>query len=398
MDFVFLRKPTWVLTGAWTVNALAYSIIYPFLPLYLHEVRGIPMATVGMIFPLMGGALIAAPPLAGAMVDRFGRVPMLQVGQLARGGLFLLLAAMAWCRAPFWHFAVVLTLNAGVGVSFQVASNALVNGIAGDKERPRVFSSIRIGNNLGWALGPMLGAFLLNMPFEGLFCATGLLCFLGAWYTGNFCHEPKCAGIPAAKPPAFASSLRQLRYQPELRRLFSAALPLFLLSSQLYSLLSVYATGVIKISANQLGLLYSLNGFAIILLQMPITGLLDRLHWSLSRRMVCGALLYSAGYFSLGLAGGWWMLAGCVLAITLGEAAAVPTLYAAVGRCSVSGQEGGCMALLELVRGVGYATGPWLGAIAYEHWASMPVLLWSVLAGLGLLAAAGFSFRKHENS
>ncbi|MBS1370003.1 MAG: hypothetical protein HPZ91_08635, partial [Lentisphaeria bacterium] len=56
-----LRDRANSLACAWAINSLAYSIIYPFLPVYLHKWRGVPMETVGLIFPLMGGAIIFSP-------------------------------------------------------------------------------------------------------------------------------------------------------------------------------------------------------------------------------------------------------------------------------------------------------------------------------------------------
>ncbi|WP_176012227.1 hypothetical protein [Victivallis sp. Marseille-Q1083] len=47
------------LSIGWLLNSLAYSIIYPFLPLYLHQYHGIDMKLVGLSFPCMAvGAMI----------------------------------------------------------------------------------------------------------------------------------------------------------------------------------------------------------------------------------------------------------------------------------------------------------------------------------------------------
>ncbi len=390
MNLALFRQPAGVLAGAWTVNALAYSIVYPFLPLYLHRERGIPMAEVGLIFPLMGAALIAAPPVAGILTDRFGRIPVFQSGQFARAGIFLLLAAMALLHAPFWLFAAVLTLNAAVGVGFQVASNAYVNDISTEEERPRVFSGIRIGNNLGWALGPMLGAFLVGLPFAWLFLLTALLCVAGALYTGRFCREIRIAHTPL-KGRHLLAALALPRSHPELRRLLLAGFLLFILSSQLYSILSVYATGVVKINSNSLGFLYSINGFFIILFQLPITRQLEKRRWSFPRRLLLGAALYTLGYLSLGFAVNWSLLALAVIIITLGEAAAVPTIYAAAGRGIPPELSGQSMALLELVRGTAYALGPYIGSLVFEQYSSSPILLWAFLSSFGIFAFIGFT-------
>lgn len=117
------------LAAAWAINSLAYSIVYPFIPIYLHEERNIPMDVVGTIFPLMGLAVILAPPVSGWLTDRIGRRFMMQFGQSSRAALFLILAALAFLQAPFWLFAVILMINAGVGTFFQVAADSYLTDL-----------------------------------------------------------------------------------------------------------------------------------------------------------------------------------------------------------------------------------------------------------------------------
>ena len=187
------------LAAAWAINSLAYSIVYPFIPIYLHEERNIPMDVVGTIFPLMGLAVILAPPVSGWLTDRIGRRFMMQFGQSSRAALFLILAALAFLQAPFWLFAVILMINAGVGTFFQVAADSYLTDLTTPEERPRVYSKIRIGTNIGWAVGPMLGAFLARTPFSLMFAITAILCMAGTFYTGHCCREVRKPSLPPRK-------------------------------------------------------------------------------------------------------------------------------------------------------------------------------------------------------
>ena len=80
---------------AWAVNVCASSIVYPFLPIYLHEKRGVSMSVVGLLFLLMGVARIIGPVVSGVLVDSFGRRKILVSGPLLRSCFFFLLAALA---------------------------------------------------------------------------------------------------------------------------------------------------------------------------------------------------------------------------------------------------------------------------------------------------------------
>ena len=161
----FLRDRGLTLCVAWTFNQLAYAIVYPFIPIYLSKERGIPYSTVGLIFPLMGTMVVLAPMLFGPLTDRLGRRVMMDFGQFARAALFVLLAYMTYVNAPFLSFAVVLMLNTAVGVAFQIGADAYLADLTTEAERPGYYSKIRIGFNLGWALGPMIGAFFAKTPF-----------------------------------------------------------------------------------------------------------------------------------------------------------------------------------------------------------------------------------------
>ena len=54
------------------VNALGNGLAYPFLFIYLHNVRGIPLDTAGLIVGTSSAVGLVAGPVVGTMVDRVG--------------------------------------------------------------------------------------------------------------------------------------------------------------------------------------------------------------------------------------------------------------------------------------------------------------------------------------
>ena len=64
--------------------------------------------------------------------------------------------------------------------------------------------------------------------------------------------------------------------------------------------MSIFATATVQISRNALGSIYSLNGFMVLLLQLPVTALLKRSRLPLHFQLAGGALLYVSGYLLLG--------------------------------------------------------------------------------------------------
>ena len=391
-----MSRPANSLAAAWAINSLAYSIVYPFIPIYLHQERGFPMSEVGIIFPLMGLAVILSPSLSGWMADRIGRHFMMQFGQISRAAVFFILAVMAMFQSPLWLFAVMLMVNAAAGTFFGVGADAYLTDITSLAERPAIYGRIRIGTNIGWALGPMLGAFLARTPFSLLFALTAILCLVGALHTKINCRE----AVREHDEHATTTAPGIFRdYQ--LLKLLACSFLLFLLTSQLYSIMSVYATGVIGVSRNALGMVYSVNGFAVIFCQIPVIRIMDKLNIGQTRRLVGGAVFYALGYVSLAFCSNGWQLALAVFTLTLGEVIVMPSLYVSISGLAPRSGIGRYMAALGFTRGVGYAVGPWVGSLAFDKYQGQPLMLWGLLSLFAVFAAGGFwliSERKQSHS
>jgi MFS family permease len=390
----FFQDRSTKLSFAWLINSLAYSIVYPFLPIYLHNSRGIPMAQVGLIFPLMGLGVIAGPPISGYLVDKLGRRLMLIGGPAVRGILFLILALLALLDAPFYMFALTLTASACVGTFFQNASDAYLTDMTTPKERPKVYSRIRVGTNIGWAIGPMLGAFLARTPFSLLFALTAVLCFAGSIFVMMTCPEIKKAPVEVVQSestgPSGKFNWSQFFHNYRCVLTLFFGFMLYLLVSQLFSVFSVFSTSILGITKNQLGFVYSINGLTIVLLQIPVTHILDRKNWELDYRLVLGAFMYFIGFFVVAFCSQYYHLMGAVALLTTGEVITQPALYTVISRMAPAESIGRYMGILGLVRGTGYALGPYIGSLLFPHYSHNALLFWGILSSFGLTAAIGF--------
>ena len=381
-----------LLAAAWSFNQLSYAIIYPFIPTYMCQERGLPYELVSIIFPLLGVAVILAPVPCGWLTDRFGHTAMMLAGQILRGAVFFLLAFMVYVKASFWLFVAALMFNTAVGVAFQVGSDAYLVQIATPEERPGYYSKIRIGYNVGWALGPMVGAFFADTPFWFFFIITGLLCVVGTVQTWFGCCRNLEKHTPQKKIVEKSESgniFKEILCNHRFLFLMAGNLFLMLLASQLYSTMSIFSTETVKISRQALGSIYSLNGTMVLALQIPLVALLKRLKAPIMLQLITGTLLYTIGYFQLGFAGGAIAIAIAVVVVTLGEIIVQPALYTAASSEANQGNAGRMMSVSSLMRGIGYSVGPWIGGILYTR--ATPLVLWSVLSSFALISAFFFA-------
>ena len=384
-----LKSRNNALAASWMISSIAYSIIYPFIPVYLYQTRNIPMEQAGLIFPIMASASIFVPPLAGWLSDHFPRTNLMRIGQGGRAFFFFLLALMIHLEAPFWLFCIIFFLNSGTGVIFENSADAYLSSFTTREERPHAYSKIRIGINIGWALGPAAGAFLASWPYEWLFIITACICIGSERFIRYILPETKREpAAPVLKP--LTQEKVSLWKDHYILAVLAGVFLLVMLSAQLYSVLSVYATQVVGLSRRELGFVYFFNGFTIILGQIPVTALMGKLKIHQNWRLVMGAGFYFAGYFYLGFAKSFFDVVCSVIVLTLGELIVQVAIYAVITAAAPPEKVGRYLSGWVFVRGVGAALGPYVGSLLFARLTGAPILLWVILSSFG--AAAGTVF------
>jgi len=232
----------------------------------------------------------------------------------------------------------------------------------------------------------MLGAFLARTPFSLLFGLTGVLCLSASFFVRATCPEEKVSHPVAARTErSFFSVLCAHRI---FAVMMVVSLLLFLMTSQLYSTLSIYAKNNIGLTSNQLGMMYAANGLTVIVLQLPVNRMIERLRLSLC--LVIGATVYTLGYASLGWASSFGLAVLSVILISSGEVLTLPTFSTWISRVAPAHMLGRYMGAFSTVRGVGYSIGPYIGALLYPQLSGEPVQFWLLLASFGLVATGGF--------
>src|SRR5215208_3030595 len=107
-----LPRPVWILQVGGLTNAFGNGIVLPFLIIYLHNVRGIPLGLAGLAAAVNSAAALVSGFVAGSLSDRVGPKRVL-VGAL-------IVMAVAISLFPLidnvWEaFALNLLLGSGSG-------------------------------------------------------------------------------------------------------------------------------------------------------------------------------------------------------------------------------------------------------------------------------------------
>ena len=171
------REARLLLVGV-AIDSLGAGLALPFLVVYLHDVRGLPLATIGLIAAVPSAAALALLGPLGAMVDRIGP-RRVQMGALSSQCVGMLLLAQAQ-TAPAAFVAQGLV---GVGTAaFWPANHALIAAIVPEERRQNYFGVLFTLLNAGIGLGGLVGAAFADVQRPGTFVAiyvVDALSFLG---------------------------------------------------------------------------------------------------------------------------------------------------------------------------------------------------------------------------
>ena len=151
-SFSFDRR-VWLLLLAMLAFRFGQGMYFPFSTIHFHNVVGIPLSLVGVGLAALAAASVASGLVSGPLSDRYGRKPVM-------------LAALAGSAAAFCAFSLVegfagyLLVSVAAGLAgnttFDAARNAMVADVTEPGRRSRAYGLVRVGGNVGWALGPMV--------------------------------------------------------------------------------------------------------------------------------------------------------------------------------------------------------------------------------------------------
>lgn len=385
-----------------------FSIVIPFLALYLHGTRGVPMSAVGSLF--FFGALcgVAGQVVGGEWSDRSGRKRVLVVCQIIRSITFAGLGYAVTVHASILVFAGLTGLSAFAGRMFEPPSGAMIADITTGERRVEAYGVLRIGGNLGWAIGPALGGFLAALSYASLFfVAAGVLLTAGILIAvlveeTHPSHRrrsedgagPEPVTIPPVGPVtpgrgiSIEGTLRVLR-DPLFLRYCLVTLVLFTVMGQLMATFSVYAVEWAGRTKVELGAIYTLNGIMVVLLQFPATKMLAPLR--MTSALIVGCLLYSAGYAMMGWGSSFALLLVGMFVVTAGEITCSPASMNLVANFSPEHLRGRYMGVYGIFNSFGWSVGPLVGGVLLDLATGKPQILWGAIASLTVIAAIGYA-------
>ena len=380
-------RRVWLLLFAMLASRFGHGLYYPFSTIHFHNVVGIPLSLVGVGLGALAAASIVSGLVSGPLADRYGRKP-------------LMLASLAGSAATFLAFAFVenftgyLLVSVVAGLAghsmFEAARNAMVADVTPTGRRSRAYGLVRIGGNVGWALGPMVAGFVVGSGaiYRTLFLGTSALTVMVMLILALVVEEsrPTPKGATPATHGSGKGALRAALTDRQFLALLAAAVLLYYVFTQDWQALPVYAKNFVGVPDGRIGLFLGANGVMVILLQLPVSYLVDRT--SKIGALLIGAALFAASsaallvtesFFGILLAfAGFFTLAEMVLEV------AGPALAAELAPVRLRGTY---LALFGCCFGAAYGMSPVVAGALLE--ARLPHVIWAVQLVAAALAGAG---------
>jgi MFS family permease len=144
---------------------LGAGVVFAFLTVYLHFVRGIGLGQAGIAFAALPIGAMVTGPTAGALADSLGPRRVIVGGAVVAAGATVLLAfvSLAWQAV-----AVALLLGAGM-TCLESPLYALLATSVSREQRSAVFALDYAVIALGWGAGGFVGGLLVDISSIGTF-------------------------------------------------------------------------------------------------------------------------------------------------------------------------------------------------------------------------------------
>ena len=203
-----LPRDVWLLQIGGVMNSFGNGIIFPFLVIYLHEVRGFSLGTSGLVIAVSSAAQLTAGILAGPVIDRFGPRVTLGCGLVLQAVGFGL---MPLVRVP-WQAFVLIAIEGAGAAGFWPSQSTLISRLTPDARRHAAFAQQRLTMNLGVGIGGIVGGFIAHVSNPQTFTVLfelDAVTFLGYVVVLFFIHDPGVSAGEAEAPASYAAVLRR---------------------------------------------------------------------------------------------------------------------------------------------------------------------------------------------
>ncbi len=381
-SFSNLQRNVWILAFSMFINRTGAMVLL-FTSLYLTNDLHFSIADAGLVMSFYGIGSVLGSYFGGWLTDRMHFYKILIFSLLASGTVLLL---MLWVRTPI-GVSIVIFIYAFVSDIFRPANSKAIAAFSDKENLTRSVSLVRLAMNLGFSVGPAIGGFVaLYLGYHWLFILDAITSISAAILLAKYLPKPET--INNSKEKSIKVVKSKSAYS-DLRYLVFILLTAFfgLTFFQLFASVPQYFSVVCKYSEDTIGLLIALNGFLIVLIEMPLVAYLEKKKQGF-KYIIIGVFLVPLAFLILLFGNGLMIMALIyTFVLTMAEIFAMPFMMNYALSRPNEDRQGQYSALYSIAYGLANIGAPIVGlgiASAYGfNNMFVVIIIISSLSGLG---------------
>jgi len=391
-SFSGLSSDIWWLAFITFINR-AGTMVLPFLSLYLTDYLDFTLSDVGWVMSIFGLGSLTGSWLGGKLTDKLGFYTVMFWSLLLTGICFLSLQY----ASTFLEFGLGIFITMTIADTFRPALFVSLKAYSKPENQTRSLTLVRMAINIGFTLGPFLGGIIISFfSYKGLFWIDGLTCISAILVFRMVLKEKKVSHeiIKESTKEEFQKNKITSIYKDKPYWIFLAIMFLMgFVFLQLFTTMPLFYKEVHGLTEVEIGLLMSLNGLIIFVLEMPAVHYIEKSFWNKIKVILYSMVLFSLSFFVLPIS---WIgiLVVSMILITIAEMLAFPLANTFAMSRAIQGKEGQYMALYAMSFSLAHIFSAKIGMEMIDNygynsnWMLMAVLsLVAVLLSVWLLKA-----------
>jgi MFS family permease len=375
-----LPRSVWLLESGGFIDNFGTGLVFPFVVLYLHDVRHFSVTTAGFFIAVRGASGLGLAPLGGALADRLGARAVAVVSMLTAAAGWVALAEVR----EAWQLYLVAILIGASNAGFWPAYSALLAELAPPELRHTAYSVSNLLRNAGIGLGAVVGGLAASTAHPNTY--TMLLFFNAASFiiyalVALALPRGMTAGTAAPESDSEGGYRHVLRDRGLLVLVAINASFIATFTAANY-FVAPFLHDHAGVSERGIGVVWALNTAAIVLFQLTVASFMARRRymvglaaaagiWATSLIIVAAAGTTLDGTTAVAAVSGAFLLyAACDCLLT-------PTQGAIVAQLAPDHLRGRYMAVSSMSWEMGAFVGPAIAGIIY---AAAPTAMWLIFA------------------
>jgi MFS family permease len=373
------------------ISTLGSSMIWPFLMIYVRKQVDMPLTQTASLMTINATAGIIAAFVAGPITDRVGRKWVMAISLAGNGVVYFFMAS----AHSFPSFAVLMVMSGTFNPLYRVGADAMVADLIPANKRPDAYALLRLSNNAGIAIGPMIGGFLSSVSYSITFFLAGSGLFIFSFLITFLAHEtlPGKGEIVESTYQSFRGYLYVFQDSR-----FLSFIGAFILAQMcavlIWILMPVYANEIYNVPEGIYGFIPTTNAIMVVFFQVFVTRITKR--YRPLPVMALGTLFFTLGVASVAFGKsflGFWI---SIVIMTVGELILMPTASTYVAGVAPADMRGRYMSIAGLTWSVAAGLAPLMGGYLNDN--ISPTAIWYGGAILGSIGILDFMYLSRKES